>query len=444
MKNKLVDVFKRVFAVFLLSVLSYTFCMGQDTLVFTLNSAVELALSDNPTIKIANSEIQRMKYAKQQVIGGFIPSIDGSASYTRNIVVPSMFIPALGSGALKMGFDNSYNAAIQAGVPLYSESLIQNLNISKKDIEIALESARASRINMVSEVKNAYYTILLAKISYKVLKQTFDNAMENYINTKQMYNNGMASEYDMIRSEVMVRNINPSLLQAKEAVKNSKLLLAYLIGLPLETPIKVSGSLNDYEQDVTTFVTTDTIDIDVNSDLRQLELQKQKMELQYKLVTSQYMPTIVAFINGQVMTQNNTFKFGTYDWRGSLSAGMQLNIPIFRGLSTMRQRQQVQIGIDQMGYQYGYMKEGLSVSAMNAISSIKTAAEQLLSNKMSVQQAEKGYSIAETRYRTGVGTLLELNDAEMAVVNSNLNYNKAIYDFLKARTEYDKILGIEK
>lgn len=444
MKRGFGFVLKKGLIVAALCIVNCAICFGQDTLVLTLDSAVELALSDNPTVKIAESEVQRMRYVKQEVIGGFIPSIDGSASYTRNIVVPSMFIPAFGSGAVQMGFDNSYNATLQAGVPIYSEGLIQNLNISKKDIEIALESSRASKINMVSEVKNAYNTILLAEVSYEVLKRSYDNAMANYVQIKQMYDNGVVAEYDLIRSEVVVRNINPPLLQAKEAVKNSKLLLTYLLGLPLNTNIKVSGDLNDYESEVMAFAASDTINIDGNSNLRQLELQKQRMELQYKLVTSQYMPTIAAFINGQIMTQNNTFKFGTYDWRGSVAAGLQLNIPIFRGLSTMRQRQQVQVGIDQMNFQYGYLKEGLSVNVMNAISSIKTAAEQLLSNKVSIQQAEKGYSIAETRYRTGVGTLLELNDAEMAVVNSSLNYNRAIFDFLKARTEYEKILGVER
>jgi outer membrane protein TolC len=105
---------------------------------------------------------------------------------------------------------------------------------------------------------------------------------------------------------------------------------------------------------------------------------------------------------------------------------------------------QTQVGIRQMEYQRDLMKESLSLSAQNSVNEMERAKTQLQSDKEAVSQAKKGYEIAKVRFQTGVGTVLELNDSEVSLTRSQLNLNQTLYDFLKAKNEFEKVLGVEK
>src|SRR5690554_8140032 len=109
-------------------------------------------------------------------------------------------------------------------MPLFSLSLLQNIKLSEHEMKAALESARASRINMEAEVRKAYFSFLLARDTYEVMAQSVANAEENLKNVRQFYGQGLVAEYDVIRSEVQVRNLKPGLVQAENGVRMSEMM----------------------------------------------------------------------------------------------------------------------------------------------------------------------------------------------------------------------------
>jgi outer membrane protein TolC len=121
--------------------------------------------------------------------------------------------------------------------------------------------------------------------------------------------------------------------------------------------------------------------------------------------------------------------------------GLQLQVPIFQGFTKKYREQQVLVGIDQLKIQRDYLNQTLTLQARNAITNMMRAVEQINSNKEAIAQAERGYSIAQTRYRTGTGTILELNDAEVSLTQAKLNYNQSLFDYLKAKVDYETITG---
>ncbi len=433
-------------AVPFLLIFSSAFTQPQDTLRISLEKALEIALSENPTIKLADKEIERQHYYKDEVRGGFFPTLSGSAQYIRNVDPQVIFLPqgifGPGSGGpMKIGSDNSYNAGLSLTLPLYAPSLFKLVQVSETDIEIALEKARASKLELASEVKKAYYTLLLAKNSFDVMSMSVANAQKNLDNIKNFFGQGLVAEYDLIRAEVQVRNLNPVLLQAENGVRLSAMMLKILLGVGDEVEIEVESNLTDYESDFAIFRPLLDIPLDNNTTLRQLDLQQLKLSKQYDLLRTNRLPTLAAFGNFQYQSQANDFKFGDYDWVKTTYVGLQLQVPIFQGFAKKYREQQLLVGIDQMKIQRDYLRQNLTLQARNSLTNMMKAAEQISSSKEGIAQAEKGYSIAQTRYRTGAGTVLELNDAEVSLTQAKLNYNQALYDYLKAKVEYETIIG---
>lgn len=417
-----------------------------DTLVLDLQKAVEIALSENPVIKIAEREIARVDYSRRLAFSSLLPSVTAEGSYSRNFAKPVMFLPdgifGPGTGGpMELGHDNSITGTLMASVPLFSYSILQNIKITEHDMLLALESARASRINMITEVSRAYYALLLANDGYKVMRQSIDNARANLENVNSLFSQGLVSEFDVIRSEVQVRNLTPSLIEAQNGVSFAQMLLRVLLGLDEAIAIKVADDLESIAGNVTGAETINSLDITSNSDLRQMELQIGQMQDRFKLVRSQRFPTISAFAQYQFQAQENHFRFSEFRWAEPFIGGLSLQIPLFRGFSANYQERQLRISMEQMTLQQENLVRNLSLQAREVLLNMERALEQIESNRLTVNQAQRGFSIAQTRYTSGAGTLLELNDAEIALTQARLNLNQAMFDFLNARAGLYRLTG---
>jgi len=133
-----------------------------------------------------------------------------------------------------------------------------------------------------------------------------------------------------------------------------------------------------------------------------------------------------------------------YNWVGSASIGLQLTVPIFAGMTKVNQAKQLKLSINELQLSREYAKEGFNLQVKSAINSMNTAKEQLIVNKDAIKQAQRGYDIAKVRYQVGSGTILELNDSELSLTQSNLNYQQSLYKFLTAQSNLEKVMGSEK
>ena len=229
---------------------------AQDTLRIDLAQALEIALSENPTIKVANQEIEKKRYAHKGTLASLFPQINYSADYSRTLKKQVMYMDfdmgdmgGMGGEAtegisqadmdkgFEVGRSNNWSTGINASMPLINASLWKSLRISATDVELAVEQARSSKLSMINQVKKGFYAVLLAHDSYVVFKQSYDNAMENYLDIKRKYEQGTVAEYDLIRADVTVKNTEPNLLQAENALVLAKWQLKALLGMDLEMPI---------------------------------------------------------------------------------------------------------------------------------------------------------------------------------------------------------------
>lgn len=425
---------------------------GDGALMLTLEDAIEIALSDNPTIKASNLEIERYDYVRKQTLSSLYPQIDATAQYSLAIRRQEM------AQGLSFGGKNTFNVGGSVALPLFVPSVYRQLKLNRTQMESAVESARATRIDMVSSVQTAYYNILLAEQSLAVLNEALVTTQRVVDNTRDLYENGLASEYDYLTAQVQLSNLKPQILQTETAVQLTKLQLKMYLSIPENVDIVIAGSLDDF-RDIVLMNEDYSRDISDNTTLRNLDIQREMLDHQEKLIQTTRMPTIAAFgqitligqersdlsglMGGLAGGGTSTVDESKFWWQYPIAVGAQISIPIFAGLKKTNQLREVRNQQMQLDLQRQYAEEGIRLQVDQAINSLLTARETMLANELTVEQAEKAYEIAYTRYNAGAGTILELNSSQLSLTQAQLSYSQSIYDYLSAYVAYEKTLGIE-
>ena len=420
---------------------------AQDSVHVSLQQAIDIALNESPTIKIANRNIESKKYSKDEQIAALFPTVSASGSYQRTVKKQKMTMEMGGNPmTIEVGTSNNYSAGISFSLPLVAAPTWYNLKLSQLDVEVAMENARASKISLVNEVKKAYYGLLLAKDSYRVLQVNYSNVEFTAQNINSKYEQGLASDFDKLRADVQVKNQKPQLTSAENTVRLATMMLKVLIGVDVNEPIIFDGQLSDFEDEMFNYQIPEAQNVSLanNSDLQQLDLSKNSLDMSVKLIKASACPTLAFSGNAQYMTMANDFDFANYNWFPYSVVGLSLNVPITSWIGTSYKIKETRLAITNLEEQRKYVENNLRVSVNNNLSNIRNAMEDMASNKETMMQAQRAYDIVQKQFEVGMATWLDLNSAELALTQSRLLYHQSIYNFLTAKTELEALMGQEK
>lgn len=453
---------------------------AETPVVISLEQALKIALSENIAVKVADKEIERTKYAKKGTYASLFPQIDATGSYQRTIKKQVMYMDfdmssfgggsAAGSsstgsgtagtgegsgtgagsttsssknnGGLEVGRWNTWSAGVSASMPVVNAQLWKSIKISGMDVELAVEKARASRLDMVSQVKNAYYAVLFSKEAFNVYKEVYENAMTNYAETEKKYNVQKATDLDMARAKTNVANAIPNVYNAESSIILALWQLKAVMGIDLEMNIDVEGAIEDYSEYMTSDVTkADSISLDRNSTMKQLEIQANELAQSIKAQQYAYIPTLALAFNYSYNAMTNDFNFKEYRWTPYSYVGVSLSIPIFSGGKRLNQVRQARNSYEQMRLQMTSTERNLKISIRQSLNTMETNVKSYDAAKDAVASAEKAYSIAEKSYEVGRATLTDLNDAQLALTQARLAESQAVYNFIVAKTQLEQTLG---
>ena len=408
-----------------------------ETLVLTLEQALEIALSENPTVKIADETIQAKKYAKKGTYAALWPDISASGSFQRYIEKPSFHI--MGQ-TVKMGTTNTVSGGLQAAMPLVNAQLWKSLKLSAMDVELAVEQARSSRIDMIEQVSKAFYQVLLAKDSYEVYKRVYDNAVENHKIVEKKYAVGAVSEYDFIRSKVTVSNAEPNVFEAENSIIVALWQMKALLGLDLDRKIDCAGKLADYESAMSARIDTPTT-LANNSTMRQFDIQERMLNQSLKMQRATNLPSLNASINYMVNAMDESLALAHYKWMGSSTALVSLSVPIFSGGKRRAAINQAKINLTTLQLQRENTERQLHTAIMQYESNMQTNLKKYHASSENISQAKRGYDIAVKRYEVGGGTLVDVDNSQLAYTQAELSRSTSIYEYLINKVSMDKITG---
>ena len=413
----------------------------QNTLTLTLDKALEIALDENPTIKVAGEEIALKKVASKEAWQSLLPEASLNGSLDHTIKAAEM---KLNDMSFKMGQDgtNTANAGLSINLPLFAPAVYRAMSMTKTDIELAVEKSRASELDLINQVTKAYYQLMLAQDSYEVLQGSYKLAEDNFNVVNAKYQQGAVSEFDKISAEVQMRSIKPNVISAANAVTLAKLQLKVLMGITADVDIKTDDNLTNYESMLfANQLKEEDMSLENNTTMKQFELNMKLLEKNVKSLKTNFMPTLSMSFSYQYQSlYNPNINFFDYTWSNSSSLMFNLSIPLYRA-SNFTKVKSARIQMRQLDWNRIDTERKLNMQVVSYRNNMTASSEQVVSNKENVMQAEKAVQIAGKRYEVGKGTVLELNSSQVSLTQAQLTYNQSIYDYLVAKADLDQVLG---
>ena len=461
---------------------------SETPVIISLEQALKIALSENVSVKVADMEIKRAEYAKKGSYAALFPQIDASGAYQRTIKKQVMYMDfdmssltgalgGLGGGAgtgsgegaaggsgegtstppaedsgsgaaggmadgMEVGRWNTFSAGISAAMPLVNAQLWKSIKLSGLDVEMAVEKARSSRLDMVTQVKNAYFGTLLAKEAFNVYKEVYENAVKNLEEAQKKYDAQKSSEMELIRAKTTVANAVPNVYNAESSVILALWQLKAVLGVDLDMNLDIEGKLSDYAQQMFYDIHQyDDVTLDRNSTMKQLAIQAEMLAQNIKIQQYAYIPTLAVAFNYSMNAMTNDFNFSEYRWTPYSYVGLSLNIPIFSGGKRYHQVKQAKNQHQQLLLQQVNTERQLKIAIRQYLTTMETSMKSYYAAKDAVASAQKGYDIVAASYAVGRSKLIELNDAQLALTQSQLAESQAIYNFVTAKSQLEQTLG---
>ena len=457
---------------------------AETPVVITLEQALEIALSENVSVKVADMEIERTGFAKKGAYAALFPQIDATGAYQRTIKKQVMYMDfdmsSLGGmmgggtgeggdtelpdgveipdgvqipeteekpssnngGGLEVGRWNTWSGGISAAMPLVNAQLWKSLSISGLDVELAVEKARSSRLETVTQVKNAYFATLLAKEAFKVYKDVYENAVSNYDEAKKKFDAEKISEMELLRAKTTVASAIPNVYNAESSIILALWQLKAILGVDLDMNLDVAGQLSDFaEHMLYDMHQHDSASLDRNTTMKQLAIQSEMLAETIKLQKYANIPSLALAFNFSMNAMTNDFNFSEYRWTPYSYVALSLNIPIFAGGKRHQAIRQAKNQYQQVKLQTENTERQLKIAIRQSLTTMETNMKSYYAAQDAVASAAKGYSIAEKAYQVGRSTLIELNDAQLALTQAQLAESQAIYNFVVAKAQLEQTLG---
>ena len=416
---------------------------SETPVVISLEDALKIALSENVAVKVADLEIQRTEYAKKGAYAALYPQIDLTGSYQRTLKKQVMYMTMNGqSMGIEVGKSNTINAGVSAAMPLVNAQLWGSLKLSALDVELSIEKARSSRLDMVTQVKSAYFGALFAKEAFNVYKEVYENAVTNLEEAQKKYDAQKVSEFELVRAKTSVANAIPNVYNAESSIILALWQLKAVLGVDLEMNIDVAGKLEDFSQQMFYDIHQhDSISLDRNTTMKQLAIQVEQLAQNIKLQKFANIPSLALAFNFSYMSMADDISFKEFPWTPYSTVGLSLNIPIFAGGKRYQAIRQAKNQYQQVQLQVQNTERQLKIAIRQSLNSMEMNMKSYYAAQEAAASAQKAYDIAAASYKLGRGTLLDLNDAQLALTQSQLAQSQAVYNFITAKAQLEQTLG---
>jgi outer membrane protein len=454
---------------------------GQQTptgQAFTLEQCIDYALQNSPNIKNAALD-QRIASARVKETRGIgLPQVDASVGVTHNQKLPRMFfqhdpegagfidlsgIPGIQPGdvvALQNLFQlkSAGNAAVNISQILFNGSYLVGLQAANAYRDVAAKTAEQTREQTIEQVTKAYYSVLINKDRISLFEVNIGRVDTLLRTTKALNENGFAESIDVDRIQVTMNNLKTQRDNFRNMQELGLLLLKFQMNYPMEQPLEVVGDIASLQvdEDVLKDYTIDW-DYKQRSDYRVLEANRKLQSLNLKNKYAEGLPSLVAFANLGYSTQSPTigglfktesavaeseeFGYGPDKWYSFSTFGVSLNIPLFSGLQRNYRVQQEKLNLQKIENGFTTLRSSIDLQIKQSALSYLNAVNTLKSQQDNRVLAENVARVTKIKYEQGVGSNIEVIDAESALREAQINYYSALYDALVAKVDLDKAYG---
>lgn len=447
---------------------------------FTLQQCIDYALENSISARNAKLDEEIAQAKVKETVGIGLPQVNGTVSLTHNERLPRFFSTrqtAFGFSGLADSLYNQFYPELEnddvlasqnffqlkssgdAGVNvtqiIFNGSYLVGLQASQAYKELSYRSSAQTKEQIIQQVTKAYYAVLINKERSDLFTSNIARVDTLLRNTQALFKNGFAESIDADRIQVTLNNLVAERDKFLNLNELGIALLKFQMNYPLNQPIQVEGKIEDVQSEVSTALYQETIDYNLRPDFQVLEANRKLQELNLKNQRAAYLPSLSAFANLGYSTQSATigglFKtnsdisdngsIGPDKWYPYTMFGLTLNVPIFSGFQTRYKVQQEKIALQKIQNTFVSVKSGIDLEVQQSTINYKNAMKSLNAQKQNMELASKVARITKIKYEQGVGSNLEVIDAEDSLRQAQTNYYNALYDVMVAKIDLDKAYG---
>ncbi len=434
---------RTVLLVVLLTLWTIQFSFPQEKITLTLEESIRLALSQNPYHLAAEERVETARAQVREAAAGFLPSLNAQGIHTLDEKLFELEFPDPITGQsqrISVDFTRDYQFSLSLSLPLYTGGrLTSGFKQAKYSLLSSEEDARQSEHITVFSAKAAFYGCLLAEDFVRVAEEAVELAEKHLNNVKRLYEVGMASKFDLLRSEVELANLKPQLIKSRNNLKIAELNLKTLLGLDLAQPIEIKGELKFelFEPDLETSIDKALLN---RPELSQLGYQKKMAGEMLKLARASRLPTVA--LSGTYNYWADRLNFEEDTWQNYYTVNLALTVPLFNGFSASAKVAQSKAMIKELDLTIKGLMDMVKFEVRQALLKLNEAKESLLSQEKNVEQAEESLRIAEINFAEGMVTTLDVSSVQAALTQAKTNYSQALYDYVMSLAQLDKAMGV--
>jgi len=412
---------------------------GAAPLDLTVAGAVQTALKNNATVRVAEETRLIYKEKVDEYWGSVYPQLSASGQYTRNIESPSFFF---GGNKIKSGLNNAYAASLDLNQTLWAGGKVSTgIRMARLYSGASDEQLRTAQYGVSRAVKQMYYAVLLAKALAGIQKEALDLANQHLDTIKAQYKQGMASDLAVLRQQVEVSNTEPALTKARNLYDVGLTDLKNLLGLDPEAELSLSDGFECAPQGPGDLAAHYRAAITTRPEYRGMKYQLDLYTEMIKIERAGHYPYLSAFASRQFQGQSDSGFPGAAGQSWSTTAGLRLSLPLFAGGAVTSKIAQAGMQAEIARTNLAELERKIKIEVKKAWLGISEAAERLRSQTAAVEQARKALEATEVRFRNGLSSQLELNDTSLALNRSQTLYTQAGHDVCSADAQLDWAVG---
>lgn len=440
------------------------FLPAQETGQMTLDQAIQYALANNISLKGAQLSIADAKeqIVERRSIG--IPQLRGSANYQYFVDIPTQILPDFLSPSVygilfseglleprnietsdgvpaQFGTRHNFTAGLNFSTLVFDASYLTGLQAARLFKDYTQKEFEVKQFNLRHQVAQSFYPLLILQENMETLDKNIANLDKLLTETKALYKEGFVEQLDVDRLELSLWNLQTekqNLQRQQEVAANA---LKFTIGYPLDQPLAAVGDLDSELTDMSPEALTGAVSYDSRPEYQQANMGLELSDINIRYIKAGYIPALNGFGTYQQSLFANKLSEG--EWFPTTVVGLQLNVPIFDGLQKRAQVQRARIAKEIAQYQITDLQRAIDLEVLNARTSYINAAERLKSQQRNLELAQKIYQTTQVKYREGVGSSLEITQAEQALYTSQQNLYQALYELVLAKANLEKALGIQ-
>ena len=420
---------------------------------FSLQECIDYAMENNPNLKNARAAVTSSEARVGEIIATGLPQISASADVGDNYIIPTSFLPAKAfdpnapEGELigvKFGTKYTGRATLNLEQMIFNGSYFVGLKASKTYTELSRKDLISTETDVVAAIKKAYYSVLVSKERAELVDKNFQRLDSLLKQTKAQYESGFAEKIDVNRVQVQYNNIVNTKNNAAVGLEVSYSLLKFQMGLPVKETILLSDNLESIKFQVLDEDFKKNFQYSNRIEYNTLEVNHALVELDIKNTRSQYLPTIDLYGNyGSSYgtgSFDNLISFGA-NWRAFGTVGLRANLPIFDGLRKSKVVQQKKAQLLQIENNIELTKNQIDLEQEQASLTFESHVQTLRTQRENMELSREVYDVTVIKYQQGVGSNIEVIDADAAYKEAQTNYYAALYDTLIASVELEKSYG---